>query len=45
MGLKLGYQVGGSAWGSWSKISKLPEVGDFYFFGSKSFLLKHTYMG
>ena len=25
-----------SSWGSWSKISKLQQVGDFSFFGSKS---------
>ena len=28
-----------SSWGSWSKISKLLQVGDFSFFGSKSSLL------
>ena len=25
-----------SSWGSWSKISKLQQVGDFSIFGSKS---------
>ena len=29
-----------SSLGSWSKISKLLQVGDFYFFGSKSSLLQ-----
>ena len=28
-----------SSWGSWSKISKLQQVGDFSFFGYKSSLL------
>ena len=28
-----------SSWGSWSKISKSKQVGDFSFFGSKSSLL------
>ena len=32
-----------SSWGSWSKISKLQQVRDFSFCGSKSSLLKHTY--
>ena len=39
-----GFQNFMSSWGSWSKISKLEQVGDFSFFGSKSTLLKHTYM-
>ena len=29
-----------SSWGSWSKISKLQQVGEFSFFESKSSLLK-----
>ena len=34
-----GFQNFMSSWGSWSKILKLQQVGDFYFFGSKSSLL------
>ena len=34
-----GFQNFTSSWGSWSKISKLQQVGDFYFFGYKSSLL------
>ena len=34
-----GFQNFMSSWGSWSKISKLKQVGDFSFFGSKSSLL------
>ena len=38
-----GFQNLMSSWGSWSKISKLERVGDFFFFWSKSSLLKHAY--
>ena len=34
-----GFQNFMSSWGSWSKISKLQQVGDFSFFGYKSSLL------
>ena len=45
MGFKIWCQVSNlmSSWGSWSKISKLQQVRDFSFCGSKSSLLKHTY--
>ena len=44
MGFKILCQVSNlmSSWGSWSKISKLLQVRDFSFCGSKSSLLKHT---
>ena len=34
-----GFQNFMSSWGSWSKISKLQQVGDFSFFGYKSSFL------
>ena len=37
-----GFQNFMSSWGSWSKISKLHQVGDFSFFGNKSSLLVST---
>ena len=35
-----GFQNLMSSWGSWSKISNLQQVGDFSFFGSKSFIFE-----